>query len=83
MTDPLSGFFAIKKDAFLEIRNKLQPDGFKVMLEIAYQLINAEKKYNICETPINFRLRAQGESNMNSKVLIALLRMIYKLKFRN
>lgn len=79
--DPMSGFFAIRKTAFEEIKGRLNPKGFKIMLEILYLLQHSSaKKYSFCETGIIFRKRIYGKSKLNYKVIFQYLSMLFSLR---
>jgi dolichol-phosphate mannosyltransferase len=79
--DPMSGFFAIRKTTFEEIKNRLNPKGFKIMLEMLYLLQHSDtKKYSFCETGIIFRKRIYGKSKLNYKVIFQYLSMLFSLR---
>ncbi len=78
--DPMSGFFAVRREAFYEILPELNPAGFKIMLEILYHLSHAKKQYRIVEKGITFHLRQHGSSKLNSKVIVQYLKMLYRLR---
>lgn len=75
-SDPMSGFFALKKSAYLTIAPKLRPTGFKILLEV---LAHLPKGSHITEVPLQFQFRKHGESKLNMKVelefLVQLLRI--------
>ena len=72
--DPMSGFFMIQKKSFNRIKNKINPLGYKIMLEILFAL----PKARIHEVGYQFGLREQGESKLTSKVMIEYIRMLIK-----
>ncbi|MDD5596871.1 MAG: polyprenol monophosphomannose synthase [Victivallaceae bacterium] len=80
--DPMSGFFVIRRRAYENVRSRLNPQGFKIMLELLYMLNTAENDYSVKEVGIFFRNRAKGESKMSSKVVIELLKMLFDLRRR-
>jgi dolichol-phosphate mannosyltransferase len=65
MSDPMSGFFAIRRDAFQGIAERLNPRGYKTLMEIAYVLRPAR----IAEIPYVFGSRTAGESKLSSDVI--------------
>lgn len=73
--DPMSGYFLLWRADFLPIRGKLNPDGFKVLLEIAAQLQPAR----VCEVPYTFRLRHAGKSKLSSRVIFAYIFQLFRL----
>lgn len=79
--DPMSGFFAIRKTVFEEIKPSLNPKGFKIMLELLYRLQHsANKKYSFAETGIIFRKRIYGKSKLNYRVIFQYLSMLFSLR---
>lgn len=79
-SDPMSGFFAVRRDVFHEIQPKLNPTGFKIMLEILFHLSQSGKSYRITEKGITFNLRRSGSSKLNSTVIIQYLKMLRRLR---
>lgn len=71
--DPMSGFFAVRKNAFERERKFLDPHGFKIMLEVYVALTSSAHKYAIRETGITFRCRNAGKSKLNYRVTLQLL----------
>ncbi|GJE92443.1 dolichyl-phosphate beta-D-mannosyltransferase (GT2) [Phanerochaete sordida] len=75
-SDPMSGFFGIRKEAFLKARG-LNADGFKIALDL---LIKAHVAPNaIAEVPFSFGVRAEGESKLTGKVMIKYLEQLAEL----
>lgn len=68
LTDPLTGFFIFERRIFLESIKKIRPSGFKILLDLLYQLKDSD--LNVTEYPITFKVRHEGESKLDSKVLI-------------
>ena len=73
--DPMSGYFLLRRADFLPLRHKLNPDGFKILLEIAAQLQPAR----VCEVPYTFRLRQAGKSKLSSRVIFAYIVQLVRL----
>jgi dolichol-phosphate mannosyltransferase len=59
VTDPMSGFFALKREAYQGAR-RLTPLGYKIALE----LMCKARARNVREIPIHFAQRARGESKL-------------------
>jgi dolichol-phosphate mannosyltransferase len=78
--DPMSGFFVIRKKAYDDIRKGLNPQGFKIMLELLYHLKKADHDYPVKEVGIFFRNRLKGDSKMNYKVVIQFIKMLFDLR---
>ena len=80
--DPMSGFFAVRKESFRRIRPALSPDGFKIMLEILYLLTLSNPSVRVEECGIVFELRKKGESKLSADTILRYLRMLFALRFR-
>ncbi|KAK7692083.1 dolichol-P-mannose synthesis [Cerrena zonata] len=75
-SDPMSGFFGIRKEAFLKARG-LNSQGFKIALDL---LIKAHIPPDaIAEVPFSFGVRAEGESKLTGKVMIKYLEQLAEL----
>ena len=77
LKDPMSGFFAIRREAFDRINTCLSPEGFKIMLELAF-LLSLTGRDKILEHPITFAMRKQGESKLSSRVIVQYLGMLMR-----
>jgi dolichol-phosphate mannosyltransferase len=75
ITDPMSGFFMLRKEAFLEVVGSLNTRGFKILLEILAHM----KPQTIREIPIIFRPRAAGISKLSSKIVYYYLHQLWRL----
>jgi len=82
--DPMSGFFAVRKNAYEKIREELDPQGFKVMLELL-SLLSLYPNTRIKEAGIIFAMRKHGKSKLSAKVIFQYLLMLKNcfLKQRN
>ncbi|GAA2588938.1 hypothetical protein GCM10010435_79290 [Winogradskya consettensis] len=56
VTDPMSGFFAVRRDAVRPA--ELRPDGYKILLEMLVR----NRIERVAEVPYTFRSRTAGES---------------------
>ncbi|MBA5726137.1 polyprenol monophosphomannose synthase [Bombella favorum] len=79
LTDPMSGFFAIKRSVFTDRAAQLDGKGFKILLDI---MIARSKPLRVKEVPMAFRDRAHGESKLDSGVMISFAQMLAKHSFR-
>jgi dolichol-phosphate mannosyltransferase len=75
LSDPMSGFFMMRRRDFLLIREKLSGNGFKILLEVLAALRPAK----ICEIPYRFGPRTAGKSKLSSRVMIAYLYQLWRL----
>jgi dolichol-phosphate mannosyltransferase len=67
LTDPMSGHFMIRRDAFEAIAPALSSQGFKILLDI---LATARGSLRTVELPSTFRERQHGESKLDSKIAL-------------
>ncbi len=67
LTDPLSGFFMIRRDVFETLAPKLSTQGFKILLDI---LATEGSRLRTVELPSAFRERRHGESKLDSRIAL-------------
>jgi len=79
LTDPMSGFFMVKRDVFNRERHLLNPSGFKIMLEIFFILKNCPQHYSCQEQGIKFARRHYGQSKLNARVVLQYLCQLWNL----
>ena len=65
LTDPLSGFFVITREAFAATMRNLSGQGFKILLDI---FASAPRPLAFAELPFHFRRRINGESKLDTLV---------------
>jgi len=73
LSDPMSGFFMMRRDRFDEIAPRLSPAGFKILLDIA---ATAGPKLRIAEQPYSFGERFDGESKFNIQIGVEFLGLL-------
>jgi dolichol-phosphate mannosyltransferase len=73
VSDPMSGFFLIRRDAALAAAPKLASDGFKILIDLIVTSARMGKPLKIVEVPYTFRPRHAGESKMNPLIVIQYL----------
>ena len=73
VTDPMSGFFMIRRETFMRIVPGLSGKGFKILLDI---FASAEKPLDFAEIPFIFRPRHAGESKLDGNVGWAYLQLL-------
>lgn len=76
LSDPMSGYFMLRKADFLRVRRELDGRGFKILLEIVARL----GPHRIAEVPFTFRSRRAGRSKLDSRVLLAYARQLWRLR---
>lgn len=80
VTDPMSGFFMMKRTFFEQVMRQLSGKGFKILLDI---LVSAKGDTVIAEIPYTMRSRKSGESKLDASVIWEFFTLIvYKLSGR-
>lgn len=72
-SDPMSGFFATRRDLIERIAPDLSTDGFKILLDI---LASAPAGLKLAEIPYTFGSRQSGESKLDNRVMVDFLALI-------
>jgi dolichol-phosphate mannosyltransferase len=67
LTDPMSGFFMIRRDRFEVLAPQLSSQGFKILLDI---VATARGTLRIAELPFVFAERQHGESKLDTRVAL-------------
>jgi dolichol-phosphate mannosyltransferase len=65
LSDPMSGFFAIKREAFDSSMRRLSGEGYKILLDI---LASVPRPLRVVEVSYTFRARTAGQSKLDSAV---------------
>jgi dolichol-phosphate mannosyltransferase len=73
--DPMSGLFAMHRQAYIAAARRLTPIGYKIALE----LICKCRVKRIVEVPIHFAARAAGESKLDAREQLRYLRHVGRL----
>jgi hypothetical protein len=73
ISDPMSGFFALRREAFDALAPNLSNQGFKILLDI---LATSRGGLRIKELPFVFRARQHGESKLNAQVGLDFLGLL-------
>ena len=73
LTDPMSGFFMLRRSFLLEVVHDLQGGGFKILVDL---LGSAQRPLRLGEVGYTFRTRRHGESKLNIIVAIEYLSLI-------
>lgn len=66
VSDPMSGFFAVRRDAFERALPRLSAIGFKILIDL---LASSPTPLKIAEIPYHFRIREAGESKIGARVI--------------
>ncbi len=75
--DSLSGFFLLKREALLPYLEKLNPKGFKILLEIVCRVPGLK----IQEIPYKFRERKFGKTKLSTAVATDYLLSLFEIRF--
>jgi dolichol-phosphate mannosyltransferase len=67
ISDPMSGFFMMRRDRFDALAPALSTDGFKILLDI---VITGRGALRIAEQPYRFAARQYGESKLDARVVL-------------
>ena len=78
LSDPMSGFFAMRRDAFMAAVDRLSTIGFKILLDL---FASSPQPLRFVEIPYTFRLRHAGASKLDQQaawdyVMLLLDRMV-------
>ena len=74
VSDPLTGFFLVRRDA-LDLA-VLRPNGFKILLEILVRTPNL----SVAEIPFCFGVREAGESKASMREVARYLALVWRLR---
>ena len=76
-TDPMSGFFAVSRSAYRTTAPRINPQGFKILLEF----IGRNPDLKVGEVGYRFRNRTAGETKMSPSVIRSYLLAVFALRF--
>ncbi|AXJ94814.1 MULTISPECIES: glycosyltransferase family 2 protein [unclassified Sphingomonas] len=78
LSDPMSGFFAIRTDHVRRLAPDLSAIGFKILLDL---MTAAPEPLRFAELPYTFRVRTAGESKLDHVVAMEYLIALYDRLF--
>src|SRR6266545_2201038 len=73
LSDPMSGFFMIRRTAAEEIAPALSSQGFKILLDL---VATSRGRLRIAELPYVFRERQHGESKLDARIVLDFFALI-------
>ena len=80
LSDPMSGFFLMRREIFAEIAPELSNEGFKILLDVIVTATRLRARrgepFRIAEVPYTFRARHAGESKMSSIIVVQFLGLL-------
>lgn len=79
LTDPMSGFFMMRRSLFHEVFGGLSGHGTKILLDL---VTAARRPVNCAELPLRFRERLSGESKLDAQVMWEFLYLLGQKSMR-
>jgi dolichol-phosphate mannosyltransferase len=73
LSDPMSGFFLVRRTSLDRVASRVSPHGFKVLFDI---LACAHPPMRAAELPLVFRPRLEGESKLDRRVVLEYLALL-------
>lgn len=73
VSDPMSGFFMMRRSAFDDIAPRLSTHGFKILMDV---LATAPADLRAEEIPLRFRARQNGVSKLDGLVVLDFLGLV-------
>ncbi len=73
VSDPVSGFFMIRREAVESVAGRLSDEGFKILFDI---IASQPKPLRILELPYDFRRRRSGQSKLDSRIVVDYLGLV-------
>jgi len=74
VSDPMSGFFMIRRDAIEDHAEELAGEGYKLLLDILW---TTGKSLKVVELSYRFRERRKGESKLDALVTVDYLGLLF------
>jgi len=73
LSDPMSGFFMLRRSIVDDIAPRLSNQGFKILLDI---VATSGRALRIVELPFTFRKRLHGESKLDARTALDFLALL-------
>ncbi len=73
ISDPMSGFFMVRRSIIDEIAPKLMTEGFKILLDI---ISTSSGKLRVAEVTYSFRERGHGESKLDARIALDFVSLV-------
>ncbi|MBI4397310.1 MAG: glycosyltransferase [Elusimicrobia bacterium] len=77
LSDPMSGYFLIRREIYQKVRDRLRPRGYKILLEIVVRA----HPVKIREVPFIFKDRRSGHSKLSAFVILNYLESLFDLRW--
>ncbi len=66
LSDPMSGYFAMRRGVMQQVAHRLSGVGFKILLDI---ILASDRVLRVAEVPLTFASRTRGTSKLSTKVM--------------
>lgn len=73
LSDPMSGFFMLRREVLQEVVRDLSGQGFKILLDI---FASSERPLSFAEVPLHFRERNSGASKLDTMVMLEFISLV-------
>jgi dolichol-phosphate mannosyltransferase len=73
LSDPMSGFFAMRRETFIGLVPQLSKMGYKILLDI---VASSKTPLRVVELPYEFRTRTAGESKLDNMVALEYIELL-------
>ena len=77
INDPMSGFFAVSRDCYRESGDRINPRGFKILLEF----VGRTRGLKIKEVGYTFKNRIHGETKLSASVIRNYIVALFDIRF--
>ena len=77
VSDPMSGYFAVSADTYRRVHSKINPQGFKILLEFVGR---RDRDLRVAEVGYTFRNRLHGETKLSPSVIRSYLLAVAELR---
>jgi dolichol-phosphate mannosyltransferase len=81
VSDPMSGYFVVRREIYEQIKEKMNPKGFKIFLEVLFWSKKSCSNLRIKESGIRFRPRTAGKSKLGTKVIFEYFASLFQMRF--
>ena len=73
LSDPMSGYFLLRRGLFERLAPRLTGSGFKILLDL---LLSAQAPLRVAEIPVRFQPRVAGSSKLDVLVLVQFFGLV-------
>jgi dolichol-phosphate mannosyltransferase len=73
LSDPMSGFFAVRRDVLLDAAPRLSNVGYKILLDL---VASAQRPLKVAEVGYTFGTRQHGESKLDEMVALEYVELL-------